>query len=243
MTTRFIRGPADGVKLELAHNPPIIRVTRLVSPGLPITFDALDREDDEPKDYEEVYVYLLETPGANGFIDYTDKNGKRCGRPFFSGAVYGYSHLQPENAVMRNTEEWMAWSATCPLPAPKKPTERTPRRKEPVKVPHVCHAMQCKKEVPPKLLMCGRHWAMVPDNIQKMIWKYYVPGQEVRKDPTVDYLNWMRSAILAVAVAEKLVTRDEAIEDLRFYRKKIGWVPPAERPKQTDLFPKEERAV
>ncbi len=43
---------------------------------------------------------------------------------------------------------------------------------------------------------------MTPPDIQKRIWKEYVPGQEIRKDPTPEYLSVMREAIKAVAVRE-----------------------------------------
>ena len=33
---------------------------------------------------------------------------------------------------------------------------------------HVCHAVGCEVEVKPELLCCGRHWAMVPRNLQKV---------------------------------------------------------------------------
>jgi hypothetical protein len=50
--------------------------------------------------------------------------------------------------------------------------------------------------------MCGRHWAKVPKAIQRKVWREYVPGQEIRKDPTPKYLEVMREAIEAVEVAE-----------------------------------------
>lgn len=67
---------------------------------------------------------------------------------------------------------------------------------------HRCHAIGCEKEVPPKLLMCARHWRMVPPTIQRRIWAHYVPGQEIRKDPTDTYLDVQQLAIDAVAERE-----------------------------------------
>lgn len=67
---------------------------------------------------------------------------------------------------------------------------------------HTCHAIDCDVVVPPRLLMCARHWRMVPRALQNTVWATYVPGQEARKDPTREYLHAARAAINAVAVKE-----------------------------------------
>jgi hypothetical protein len=67
---------------------------------------------------------------------------------------------------------------------------------------HMCHAEGCSKAVPPKHLMCGRHWAMVPLSQQREIWRHYRPGQEVDKRPSAEYLRVMKIAIDLVARAE-----------------------------------------
>lgn len=67
---------------------------------------------------------------------------------------------------------------------------------------HTCHAEGCSKAVPPKLLMCGKHWAMVPKTHQLQIWRHYRPGQEVDKRPSAEYLRVMKIAIDLVARAE-----------------------------------------
>lgn len=67
---------------------------------------------------------------------------------------------------------------------------------------HTCHADGCDTPVLPRLLMCGRHWRMVPHALQAAVWGEYVPGQETRKDPTRDYLDAARAAIAAVAAKE-----------------------------------------
>lgn len=69
-------------------------------------------------------------------------------------------------------------------------------------VTHTCHAKGCETPVPPKLLMCAKHWRMVPREIQLRIWKHYRPGQEIDKNPTETYLSVMREAIDAVASQE-----------------------------------------
>ena len=67
---------------------------------------------------------------------------------------------------------------------------------------HLCHAEGCTVEVPPKMLMCRRHWRMVPARLQAAVWNAYVPGQERRKDPTGVYLAAAKAAIEAVAKKE-----------------------------------------
>lgn len=69
---------------------------------------------------------------------------------------------------------------------------------------HTCHAKKCATRIPPKLFMCLKHWKMVPKPLQDRIWATYVPGQEVRKDPTPAYLDAADEAIAAVAAKEGL---------------------------------------
>jgi len=67
---------------------------------------------------------------------------------------------------------------------------------------HVCHADGCNVEVPPKMFMCKRHWFMVPKPMRDRIWATYVSGQEIRKDPTDEYMEASMQAIEAVAAKE-----------------------------------------
>lgn len=60
---------------------------------------------------------------------------------------------------------------------------------------HTCHAKRCDVEVPPRLFMCKTHWGLIPKKMQAELWDSYVPGQEVRKDPTRKYLQVARSLI------------------------------------------------
>lgn len=56
--------------------------------------------------------------------------------------------------------------------------------------------------MPPRMLMCRKHWRMVPSRLQDAVWATYRPGQERDKDPTDDYLDAARAAIDAVAEKE-----------------------------------------
>jgi hypothetical protein len=74
---------------------------------------------------------------------------------------------------------------------------------EAVEAEHTCHAMGCDRYTPPRYLMCARHWAMVPANLQAQVNQLYRPGQEVDKQPSPGYLNAARAAIAAVQRKEK----------------------------------------
>jgi hypothetical protein len=63
---------------------------------------------------------------------------------------------------------------------------------------HECHARGCHTHVLPSMFMCKRHWFMVPERLRDAVWAAYVPGQEVRKDPTMAYINVANKAIQAV---------------------------------------------
>lgn len=67
---------------------------------------------------------------------------------------------------------------------------------------HHCHATGCTRDVPPKLLMCYRHWCMVPRPLQNEIWRTYVVGQEITKTPTAEYVIAQKNAIEAVEKKE-----------------------------------------
>ena len=77
---------------------------------------------------------------------------------------------------------------------------------------HFCHALGCPIPVRPALLMCRWHWFMVPHELQKEVWRTYVAGQEIRKDPTTEYLIAARRAIDAVALREGRITQAQADE-------------------------------
>lgn len=68
--------------------------------------------------------------------------------------------------------------------------------------PHTCHAKGCDVRVPPKMLMCRRHWYMVPKALRDAIWDTYREGQEIDKRPSGEYLDAANAAIEAVAVKE-----------------------------------------
>lgn len=76
---------------------------------------------------------------------------------------------------------------------------------------HLCHAIGCKKTVPPRMLMCIRHWKMVHGATQKLVWKTYRPGQERDKQPSSVYLIIQAMAVGQVAVTEGTWTIEQCL--------------------------------
>ena len=60
---------------------------------------------------------------------------------------------------------------------------------------HVCHAPDCKRQVPAKQFCCPVHWFALPKKIQDAIWREYTPGQETTKRPTWRYMSVQRLAL------------------------------------------------
>lgn len=77
---------------------------------------------------------------------------------------------------------------------------------------HLCHAIDCVADVPPRMLMCRQHWFMVPKDIQTAVWCAYRPGQERDKHPSGRYLLVQAIAIAFVAFRELKWKRDRVAE-------------------------------
>ena len=56
------------------------------------------------------------------------------------------------------------------------------------------------------MAMCRRHWYMVPKSLRVQVWAQYTQGQEIRKDPTPEYIDALMAAIDAVAEHEGRVS-------------------------------------
>ena len=54
---------------------------------------------------------------------------------------------------------------------------------------HVCHWPGCGKPVPPAMWGCKPHWFALPKRLRDLIWDTYIPGQEITKTPSVEYLD------------------------------------------------------
>lgn len=53
---------------------------------------------------------------------------------------------------------------------------------------HTCHWPGCEKEVPPAKWGCASHWFTLPRDLRNRVWAAYVPGQEITKTPSPEYL-------------------------------------------------------
>ena len=73
---------------------------------------------------------------------------------------------------------------------------------------HCCHLPDCEEVIAPKFLMCAKHWKLVPKELQQDVYRFYRAGQEKTKNPSKNYLQAARKAILAVE--EKLALRGTA---------------------------------
>ncbi len=68
---------------------------------------------------------------------------------------------------------------------------------------HKCHAYLCEKPVQPRMLMCKKHWTMVPAEIQARVKDNFIPEQCSGKiRPSMEWLKAAREAINHVTKAE-----------------------------------------
>ena len=67
---------------------------------------------------------------------------------------------------------------------------------------HTCHWPGCKKQVPPAMWGCSKHWFKLPVNLRTLIWRTYIPGQEITMTPSKEYLD-------AADIAQKWIKENE----------------------------------
>lgn len=70
------------------------------------------------------------------------------------------------------------------------------------KADHKCHALGCTVAVPPRLLMCKKHWGMVTSAVRRAICKHYRVGQCEDKKPSAEWVRYAKMAIDEVANKE-----------------------------------------
>lgn len=81
---------------------------------------------------------------------------------------------------------------------------------------HTCHAIECKVQVKPAMLMCKRHWFSVPKAIRDAVWANYRSGQEGDWKPSKEYCEAAKLAVRAAAEKEgRKVTGQE--KEILFY--------------------------
>lgn len=59
---------------------------------------------------------------------------------------------------------------------------------------HFCHWPGCPLEVPPRLWGCKKHWFKLPKEIRIRISETYIPGQEISKTPSREYIEAAKAA-------------------------------------------------
>lgn len=67
---------------------------------------------------------------------------------------------------------------------------------------HTCHWPGCTHQVPPAMWGCRPHWYTLPKHLRTAIWEAYVPGQEIRMDPSPQYLAVARTVQRWIAAQE-----------------------------------------
>lgn len=68
--------------------------------------------------------------------------------------------------------------------------------------PHHCHATGCEIPVPPRMLMCKRHWLWVHPLLRKEVFRTYRPGQCDDKQPSEEWRTAAFAAVGYVALRE-----------------------------------------
>lgn len=66
----------------------------------------------------------------------------------------------------------------------------------------LCYANDCHATVSPNLLMCRRHWFMVPARLRAQVWALYREGVSNGNHPTREYVVVINQARDAVAREE-----------------------------------------
>lgn len=88
--------------------------------------------------------------------------------------------------------------ARCGLPEGHYPATNHKPRSD-----HHCHARGCTAATKPEMLMCLRHWRMVPRDMQRRVWATYRQGQCDNKQPSLEWHAAADAAIEAVANQER----------------------------------------
>ena len=68
---------------------------------------------------------------------------------------------------------------------------------------HTCHATACERKVRPEYLMCPSHWRKVPTMLQIRVLRTYRIGQCDDYNPSREYCEAAKAAVIAVAEQEQ----------------------------------------
>ena len=82
---------------------------------------------------------------------------------------------------------------------------------------HTCHARGCNKTCKPQLLMCYKHWCMVPQKLRNAVYEHYREGQCDDKDPSEEWHIAANAAIGYVAALDGQPLRMDEVNALISY--------------------------
>jgi hypothetical protein len=69
------------------------------------------------------------------------------------------------------------------------------------------------------MFMCGSHWSRLPALHKSAVWKHYRRGQEIDKQPSIEYLIVSHAAILAMATID-----GRSADELNRARHTLDWL-------------------
>ena len=78
----------------------------------------------------------------------------------------------------------------------------------PYPIMHNCAAIGCTARIGPRLLMCRRHWMMLPLNLRSAVWEAYRDSRQHTAGPIP------RAFTVAVANAQNWLVEHEHGEDV-----------------------------
>lgn len=67
---------------------------------------------------------------------------------------------------------------------------------------HTCPAVDCGEPCPPKMLICPKHWVIVPKNLRNALLRHWRRDQHRDQRPSLAYVDASHRAIAAIARAE-----------------------------------------
>lgn len=86
---------------------------------------------------------------------------------------------------------------------------------------HHCHALNCKAPCPPRMLMCGPCWAVVPRGLQALVYRHFNPAQCRGADRPSPSGPWMIAADCAILANALVRSPPKSIEDAKRIRMKL----------------------
>lgn len=100
---RFMYGPATGVTIELQRAPIVLRAVR-DSTG---KWDALDQVDDEAREGEEIFLYMIVPDTIVSIHVCRRGRGQRSG--WLQDAEYVFFEPQPIGNELKSNLDWAKW--------------------------------------------------------------------------------------------------------------------------------------